>query len=105
MREFGLFNRRESPTQTRDDALEQMRSGEVWGRTPRGGMCPQVQAYAGLLRDGSRGIQFSTNVAPHKNGSPYEVRWYLELTEGVELRKKCGEDFACIAAEIENFQP
>ena len=99
------FYRRESPTQTSKDAIAQKKSGEIWGRTPKNGMCPTVQAYGGSLKDGRRGINFSTSVKPNPSGSPFEARWYLELTPGVLLRQKDGEDFACIPATIANFQP
>jgi hypothetical protein len=100
---LGQFNRRETPTQTRATALLQVASGEVWGRTPRHGLGPAVQAYTGKLRN-CRGIDFTTMVDPHE-GSPFEVRWYLHLTNGVEHRRKDGEDFACIKAVVTNMQP
>ena len=101
----GDFNRRESNTQTKEVAIAQQKSGEIWGRTPRGGMCPTVQAYGGSLEIGRRGINFSTSVKPQPDGSPFEARWYLGLTPGVEPRQKDGEDFACIPATVVNFQP
>jgi hypothetical protein len=42
---------------------------------------------------------------PHPMGSPFEARWYLKLTPGVELRQKGGEDYACIKAVVDNRQP
>lgn len=103
---YGPFNRRETPTtQTPALALIQAASGEVWGRTPRnGGLGPTVQAYAGALSN-YRGIEFQTSIAPHPNSSPLEVRWYLRLTPGVQLRQHGGEDFACVTATVRNFQP
>jgi hypothetical protein len=102
---LGQFNRRESPTQTATTALQQVVSGEIWGRTARGGLGPVVQAYTGKL-DNYRGIEFTTMVDPHPStGSPFEVRWYLHLTNGVELRCANGEDFACIIAAVTNMQP
>jgi hypothetical protein len=82
----------------------QKQSGEVWGRTPRGGISPTVQAYIGPLKN-RRGIEFTTNTEPHPNYSPFEARWYLNLTEGVLLRLKDGEEFACILADVKNLQP
>ena len=101
---LGPFNRRESPTQTREDAREQVRSSEIWGRTPRNGVEPTVQAYAGPLRSG-RGIEFTTETAPHPNGSPFEVRWYMTRTPGALRRYRDGEEFACILATVRNLQP
>lgn len=102
---LGQFNRRETPTQTTATALLQVASGEVWGRTPRNGLGPAVQAYTGKLKN-RRGIDFTTTVDPHgSEASPFEVRWYLDLTMGVEYRSKNGEDFACIKAIVTNMQP
>jgi hypothetical protein len=101
---IGPFCRWESETQTRQDALMQEKSGEVWGRAPRGGLEPTVQAYIGPLKN-RRGIEFITNTAPHPNASPFEARWYLTRTPGVVLRQKGGEDFACILARVKNMQP
>jgi hypothetical protein len=102
---FGAFNRLESKTQTKETALKQEMSGEIWGRTPRGGLEPTVQAYAGGLKHGHRGIEFSTDISPHPNGSPLEARWYLTKTTGVLCRYEGGEEFACIRADVKNIQP
>ena len=101
---LGPFCRWESDTQTREVARLQQQSGEIWGRTPRGGMEPTVQAYPFPLAADRRGIEFTTDTTPHPNGSPYEIRWYLIRTPGVLLRQKDGEDFACILADVENRQ-
>ena len=102
---LGQFNRRENyRTQPKSLAPIQVASGEVWGRTPRGGSEPTVQAYTGKLRN-DRGIDFTTLIDPHPDGSPLEVRWYLTATPGVECRRKDGEDFACIKAVVTNMQP
>ena len=102
---LGQFNRRENPrTQPKSLAPIQVTSGEVWGRTPLGGLEPTVQAYTGELK-GQRGINFVTSVDPHPDDSPLEVRWYLTQTPGVELRHKDGEEFACIKAVVTNMQP
>lgn len=101
----GPFNRTESDTQTIQDAIDQEKSQEVWGATPRGGFEPTVQAYCGPLAHGDRGIEFTTLVMPHNNGSPFEVRWYLTKTPGVVPRHKNGVDYACISAAVKNMQP
>lgn len=101
----GPFHRVESPTQTSAVAAEQVLNGEIWGRTPRGGMVPTVQAYTLGLPNGQRGVEFVTLVDPHPNGSPLEVRWYLGRTNGVRRRERDGEEFAAIAAVVENRQP
>jgi hypothetical protein len=101
---FGIFYRLESSTQTPADAVLQERSGEIWGKTPRYGFEPAVKAYAGRLVR-RRGIEFTTEIAPHPTGSPLEAYWYLTRTPGVELRQKDGEDYACIKAVVDNLQP
>jgi hypothetical protein len=101
---FGIFFRLEGRTQTSAIAVLQVRSGEIWGKTPRYGIEPTVQAYAGKLIE-RRGIEFTTEIAPHPTGSPFEARWYLRRTPGVELRRKDGEDYACIKAVVDNHQP
>jgi hypothetical protein len=102
---LGPFCRWETPTQTREDAREQERTGEIWGRTPKNGLEPTVQAYPYPLAKNQRGIEFTTETPPHPNGSPIEIRWYLYHTAGVQLRQKDGEDFACILANVKNMQP
>jgi hypothetical protein len=68
-------------------------------------MEPTVQAYPGKLFTNARGIEFSTSIAPHPNGSPLEVRWYLNHTAGVLKRTKDGLEFACVTAAVTNKQP
>jgi hypothetical protein len=55
--------------------------------------------------EGRRGIEFTTDTAPHPDASPFEARWYLSKTPGVLPRHKDGEDFACILANVKNMQP
>lgn len=107
MRTFGPFHRKELKYQTREDALKQVASGEIWGSTPKnGGMCPTVQAYPGNLSAGRRGIEFSTDIESARGSSPIEARWYLGITPGVEERHDEHENqYACISAEVVNLQP
>lgn len=100
----GTFFRLETKKQSAIVAAIQESSGEVWGRIPYGGFEPTVQAYVGSLKSSFRGIEFTTETLPHPNGSPFEARWYLTQTPGVELRQKDDEDFACIYADVSNFQ-
>jgi hypothetical protein len=102
---YGVFSRRESPTQSPADALEQVRSGEIWGSTARYNCSPCVRAYASPLVAGQRGIDFATRTAPHPHSMPFEVRWYHPETIGVVLRSRGGSDFACIDAAVTNNQP
>ena len=107
MRYFGPFHRKELKYQTKEDALKQVASGEIWGSTPKnGGMCPTVQAYPGHLAAGRRGIEFTTDIESAKGSCPIEARWYLGTTPGVEERfDEDGNQYACITAEVENLQP
>jgi hypothetical protein len=101
---LGVFYRRESNTQTSRDALVQVASKEIWGQTPQNGLGPTVQAYAGPIPAVSRGIEFETEIEPHPNGSPFEARWYLGLTAGVQSRNN--GQFACVVAlRVDNHQP
>jgi hypothetical protein len=101
-----IYNRQESPTQTRADARAQVKSGEVWGRAPRGGAFLCVKAYRNRLPKKVRGIEFTSSVAPERgSGTPYEARWYHPDTPGVLGRTKNGEDFAAIPADVTNKQP
>jgi hypothetical protein len=97
------FHRRESPTQTSEDAKAQVESGEVWGKEAKWSSILSVKAYVGALA--GRGIQFTTTVSPHPNQSPFEARWYYPNTPGVMLRSKEGQDYAAISAAITNLQP
>ena len=73
--EFGPFHRLESPTQTSDDARRQEETGELWGRAPRWGIHPRVQAYADVLPEHSRGIEFMTSVPPDRDGMSGLPTW------------------------------
>jgi hypothetical protein len=102
------YFRRESPTQTKEDAIRQVTTGEIWGRPARiGGAFPCVKAYRGSLPKGQRGIDFTTAVAPDaESSSPFEARWYYPKTPGVMKRTNDqGEAFAAIPAKVVNRQP
>ena len=103
---LGPFHRRETPEiQTSELAILQVKTGEIWGRTPKnGGNWPTVQAYTTPIGS-QRGREFTTEIAPMPHQAPLEARWYLGLTPGVQARRKDGEDFACITAVVKNFQP
>lgn len=102
---MALYHRIESPTQTVAVALLQFAAGEIWGKAPRGGMCPTVQAYYGGI-GARRGIQFNTEIDPQPYSSPFEARWYLGITPGVlERVDGLGDEHACVMAVVENHQP
>ena len=107
MPKYGPFNR-EGNIRTQPDelAIEQVRSGEVWGRTPvqKGGW-PVVESYTGLLGNGDWGINFTTEIEPHPGSAPHHAKWHFGKTPGVELREKNGEDYGCIAAALTRVPP
>jgi len=101
-----IAHRIESPTQTSADALKQVASGEIWGKAARlGGLFPTVKAYPDFLKPGKRGINFSTEIDPYPNGTPFELHWVHPETVGVTLKVFAGVDYACISAQVTNLQP
>lgn len=104
---YGPFHRLESPTQTAATARLQAASGEIWGAPARlNGLFPCVKAYRGPLPPATRGIEFTTTVAPDMGSStPIEFRWYYPQNPRVELRVSAGIDYACIPAQVDNRQP
>jgi hypothetical protein len=94
----GVYHRNEATHQTAADAESQVKSNEIWGRTPWNGFEPTVQAYRPLGIKQERRIEFSTDVKPGAE-SPYEAWWYRS-DPGVQTRHKDGETFACIAVEV-----
>jgi hypothetical protein len=101
----GPFHRLESPTQTKQDALLQVNSGEIWGKAARGSNIPTVKAYRRAIPAGERGVEFTTDIMPEPgSGSPYEARWYFPFTPGVIQRTANGVDYAVISAVVSNYQ-
>lgn len=96
---LSTYHRNEASYQTAEDAELQVASSEIWGRAPKNGLGPTVQAY----RDGAikqkRRLEFTTEVKAGSE-SPFEAWWYLEITPGVEKRERDGEVFACIAVDV-----
>ena len=103
----GPFHRLESPSQTSADAVQQVLSGEIWGKEARGSNIPSVKAYRNHIPAGSRGIEFTTPVAPQRgSGTPYEARWYYPHTPSVALKQDANNfDYAVIPAAVTNYQP
>lgn len=104
---YGPFHRLESPTQTAATAKQQVASREIWGAPARlNGLFPCVKAYRGPIPANTRGIEFTTPIAPDANSStPIEFRWYYPQTPGVERRSRDGIDYASIPAKVDNRQP
>lgn len=102
------YHRLESPTQTPQDAIAQVTSGEVWGRPSRNSVIPAVKAYRHRLPSSARGIDFHTTVSPTPgSGTPYEARWYHGQGDP-EIKLRPGTpgdpDFAAIRAKVTNKQ-
>jgi hypothetical protein len=98
---YGPFHRLASPTQTRAEAAAQQESGEIWGRTPRTGAWPQVNAYSGPLPDGEFGIEFYTNVPPDEGERSPVHHWSGPPQPG---GARIDGDFAKIQVVISRIQ-
>jgi hypothetical protein len=92
---LSTYHRLDSPTQTPFDAIKQVESQEIWGKTPRTGYLPKVQAYLGSLPSDVRGIEFTTDIEPDPGCPPRQAFWSGER-EGVRLE----DGFAKIAVTI-----
>lgn len=73
---YGPYHRVRSTSQTDEDAYAIEASGRLWGKAPRGSATPQPQAYDGPLPDGTVGIEFYTDAAPHPGSAPGKIRWW-----------------------------
>jgi hypothetical protein len=91
----------ESLTQTSADARQQEESQEIWGRPPRGSETAKVKAYVGPLPEGSRGVEFATDIEPDLGTPPGHAYW-SGLRSGVRLKG----DFAILkVSSVINCQP
>jgi RHS repeat-associated protein len=88
------YHRRQSPTQTPEHARLQQESGELWGKAPRYGRTPAVQAFRGPLPAGVAGIEFATPVRPDSDGGAL-VYWSSGRPD-VETFELNGEEYAKI---------
>jgi len=79
---YGPFHRLWSSTQSVETMRKVLRSGELWGRAPRYGLSPAVQAYAGRLPDGKQGFEFFAAVPPDRPFGPQSY-WRARLDGGV----------------------
>lgn len=94
-----IYHRRQSSTQTPEDALRQVRSSELWGRGARPNGLPAAKAYLGPLEAGVRGIEFTTDVPPEPTNHPFQALWYA-TTPGTETRYDNGEDFVVVSIKV-----
>lgn len=90
-----VYHRLETPTQTSDEAKLQEQSQEIWGKVPRYGVHPAVQAYDGPLPKGKRGIEFRTDVPPDSTAHPSRREW-----RGPRLGVRVEGDFAKIRVVV-----
>jgi hypothetical protein len=72
---WGPYYRKFSPTQTGNVMIDVVRSGEIWGKPPRGGLGdePRVKAYRGHIPTGEQGFEFWSFQKPN---DPYGSRVY-----------------------------
>lgn len=92
----GPYYRLASPTQTRDDARLQVESGELWGRTPRLGIYPRVEAFEGPLPEDAEGIEFLTPLEPDLRAGRKYRGWTAIVRDDVRI----DGDFAKIPCVI-----
>mgnify|MGYP003519612040 FL=1 len=56
----------------------QLKSREIWGKAAQNvyqSDIPKVKAYVGKLPQGKAGIEFTTDVPPDPNTTPYLATW------------------------------
>jgi hypothetical protein len=75
--------------QDAETVVNQVLSGEVWGRAPSWGGSPAVKAYPGALRAGDSGIEFWAFQPPDSPAGP-RAYWrttgpFLALDEANDL--------------------
>lgn len=72
---MATYHRVRSATQSREDAILQERSGQLWGQPARWSDIPKVKAYVGPLPDDRDGIEFVTDVLPDPGCPPGQAYW------------------------------
>ncbi|MFB9924356.1 hypothetical protein ACFORO_10775 [Amycolatopsis halotolerans] len=81
---YGPYHRLESRSQSPETAKLIEESNEVWGRTPRHGSNPAVQAWNGPLPSDRRGVEFYTDVKPLFHGAKSGLREW-RAAQGVRV--------------------
>ena len=82
-----FFHRIETSTQSFEDAMTQVDSGELWGHPARGSDIPKVKAWNGRLPEDAFGIEFTTDVAPDPHCVPHAPMW-SGPRDGVRRRRR-----------------
>jgi hypothetical protein len=101
---YGVYCRKETNLQTKEIAIVQASSGEIWGTAARYGYTATVRGYAMPLQNGERGIDFTTEICPEPNQGPLHVNWYAGRTPGITMKTVDGVDYACLKANVTNKQ-
>jgi hypothetical protein len=71
---YGPFHRAASETQDPAAMVEQLLTGELWGKKGRYGLEPAAKAYRGPLPHGIEGFEFWA-FAPPDNAAGHPVFW------------------------------
>ncbi len=97
---FGPYHRLSNPrTQSRRTAINQQKSSEIWGCTPKGGSQPAAQAYDGPLPPDRAGIEFLVAQPPNYTKMSGEVRWtYTADAEHIDI--SADEDYVRLQVTI-----
>lgn len=97
-----LFHRKANPrTQTITIAVQQNKTGELWGRGAFGGL-PAALAYVGSIGEREEGTEFTTDIPYARNGHPQWAYWYLPENGGngrVRHQLRGAGSFACVDIE------
>lgn len=105
---YGPFFRRFSETQDADAAQQQLQSGEIWGRVPRWGLSPTVEAIPGPLPDGASGIEFWAFEEPDRAIGP-RSHWSREgpyvTIDSTEEIAKLAVAFARVNQDVATLKP
>jgi len=105
---YGPFFRRFSGTQDAGTARRQLFTGEIWGRVPRWGISPTVEAMPGPLPDNVAGIEFWAFQEPDRAVGP-RSHWsqagpYVTIDKPTETAK-LSVAFVRITQDIAELKP
>jgi hypothetical protein len=93
---YGPFHRRRSETQDAAAMVKQLLSGEMWGRVPRSGISPAVQAIPGPLPPDQLGVEFWAFEEPDRPYGP----WSHWTREGPYVTIDSHEEIAKLSVAI-----
>jgi hypothetical protein len=81
-------------------AKKQIGPQEIWGKRPRYGYEPTVQAYIGSLPAGEMGVEFFASEEPSTYIGDVEARWYLSQLSPKSARYSKKEECAAIDVKV-----